>query len=179
MFRIFHGALWVFIGMCSVTGGTAQAYAQLCCPTNKSHKSSLEGAALPALTLADLQGKEVALADLKGKVVVLSFWKGGLLNKEGQIPTLTALQARYGTEKLRVVGVAMNDRAEAAARQWMKEQGLDCEVLRGDEKVTEQCSLTSLPVTLIIDQQGIVSKQYEGLVEVSQVVEQVKVLLRG
>lgn len=179
MSRTLRGAMWVCIGVFSVIGSSTQADAQFCCPTKKSATTTLEGTAAPALALTDLQGKEVSLADLKGKVVVLNFWKGGLLDADGQIPELNALQARYGTEKVRVVGVAMNERAETAARKWLQEQGLDCEVLRGDEKVGEQCSLASLPATLVIDQQGIVSKQYEGQVGVDKIEEQVKTLLRG
>jgi peroxiredoxin len=150
-----------------------------CCPIGKPEKSALDGTAAPPLALTDLQGKEVALADLKGKVVVLNFWKGGLLDADGQLPELNKLQNRYGTEKLRVVGVAMNERAEAASRQWMQEQGLDCEVLRGDEEIGEQCSLGPLPSTLIIDQKGVVVKHFKGQMAVEQVEDQVKALLRG
>jgi len=169
--------MWVCIGVFSVIGSSTQADAQLCCPIKKSQTTTLEGTAAPALALTDLQGKEVSLADLKGKVVVLNFWKGGLLDADGQIPELNALQAQYEMEKLRVVGVAMNERAETAARKWLKEQGLDCEVLRGDEKVGKQCSLSTLPATLIIDQKGIVAKQFAGQVAIEQIEEQVKALL--
>ncbi|MBI2504638.1 MAG: TlpA family protein disulfide reductase [Candidatus Latescibacteria bacterium] len=179
MSRALRGAMWVCIGVFSVIGSSTQADAQLCCPIKKSQTTTLEGTAAPALALTDLQGKEVSLADLKGKVVVLNFWKGGLLGAEGQIPQLNKLQARYGTEKVRVVGVAMDERAKTAAGNLMKEKGLDCEVLLGDKQVGEQCSLASLPATLIIDQEGVVAKQYDGRIAVEQVEEQVKALLLG
>lgn len=166
--------------MLLVAGGVVQAHARLpCCPVENPERASLEGAGAPALSLADLQGAQVALAELRGKVVVLNFWKGGLLGSQGQIPQLSELQGRYGTDHLRVLGVAMDERAVAAARKFAEQRGLECAVLLGEHGVAEEYSLLSLPTTLVIDQEGVVAKQYDGRIAVAQVEDQVRTLLQG
>lgn len=159
-------------------GGMAQGQLP-CCPINRAQRASLEGTAAPALTLSDLRGQEVTLSDLKGTVTVVNFWKGGLLDADGQLPDLRDLQARYGEGRLRVVAIAMNEKAASAAREWLGQQEVQCEVLRGDDEVGKQCSLTALPTTLVIDAKGIVARQYSGKVPIRQLEAQVGALLPG
>jgi thiol-disulfide isomerase/thioredoxin len=52
-----------------------------------------------------VNGGEQRMADLKDKVVILDFWATYCPPCREEIPHLNSLQAKYGTEKLQIVGL--------------------------------------------------------------------------
>lgn len=61
----------------------------------------------PDFTLPDLEGRLVRLQDLRGQVVVLNFWTTWCTACLGEIPSLVALQARWGN-RIRILGVSLD-----------------------------------------------------------------------
>lgn len=57
------------------------------------------------MTWAGTDGKPTRLADLKGKAVILDFWATYCPPCIEEIPHLNELQAKYGADKLQVVGL--------------------------------------------------------------------------
>ena len=88
----------------SAGGSAAGQEAGLCDPTPKAAKFDF--------TLKDAGGKPVKLADFKGKLIVLNFWATWCVPCRAEIPTLVALQTKYGARGLQVVGVSVDDPVE-------------------------------------------------------------------
>ena len=94
--------MWALVLLAS--GYAAAQDAGLCDPKPKAANFDF--------TLKDAGGKPVKLADFKGKVIVLNFWATWCVPCRAEIPTLVALQTKYGKQGLQVVGVSIDDPVE-------------------------------------------------------------------
>ena len=98
-------AVFVMLAFALLASGSAAAQdGGLCDPKPKAAKLDF--------TLKDAAGKPVKLADFKGKVIVLNFWATWCVPCRAEIPTLVALQTKYGRQGLQVVGVSIDDPVE-------------------------------------------------------------------
>ena len=73
----------------------------------------------PPQPLIDADGQPATLADFRGQVVVLNLWATWCAPCVIEMPTLAALQRRYGEQGLRVVAVSIDADADAAKAQRM------------------------------------------------------------
>lgn len=60
---------------------------------------------LGEMTWTSADGKQTQFADLRGKAVILDFWATYCPPCVDEIPHLNELQAKYGADKLQVVGL--------------------------------------------------------------------------
>lgn len=65
--------------------------------------------------LTDLDGRPRRLSDWRGQPIVLNFWATWCAPCREEIPLLIEAQKRYAARGLRVVGVAIDQRADVAA----------------------------------------------------------------
>src|SRR5687767_9248750 len=72
------------------------------------------GSTLIDFSLTDVQGKERWLSEWYGKVIVLNFWATWCGPCREEILLFIKMEKRY-QEQVRVVGVAIDDRASVAA----------------------------------------------------------------
>jgi len=97
--------MFVTLAIALLASGSAAAQdGGLCDPKPKAAKLDF--------TLKDSAGKPVKLADFKGKVMILNFWATWCVPCRAEIPTLVALQTKYGRQGLQVVGVSIDDPVE-------------------------------------------------------------------
>ena len=54
--------------------------------------------------IKNLEGKDVELASFKGKVILLNFWATWCGPCKAEIPGFVELQAKYGPDKLTIIG---------------------------------------------------------------------------
>ena len=112
--------------------------------------------------LVSLEGKEQRLSQYRGKIVLVNFWATWCKPCTTEMP---AMQAVY--DKLRDKGfvvLAINElEDDAKVREHIKQHGHTFPVLMDrDNKVANQFGVFGLPVSVFIDEKGIVQEYIKG-----------------
>jgi peroxiredoxin len=128
------------------------------------------GTAAEDFRLADLDGKEQSLSQYRGKVVLVNFWATWCKPCTTEMP---AMQASY--DKLRDKGfvvLAINElEDDAQVREHIKQYGHTFPVLMDrDNKVANQFGVFGLPVSVFIDEKGVVQEYIKGGLLTEQVI---------
>lgn len=124
---------------------------------------------LPAFSLRDLDGQEIASSAWAGKVVILNFWATWCLPCLGGIPLLQAAQA--ASDAVRVVGIAIDTQEEVA--RYLEKNPVNYPILLGGTEAVAMSRrlgnrLEGLPFTVIFDSQGRWVHAHQG--EVTQAI---------
>jgi thiol-disulfide isomerase/thioredoxin len=127
--------------------------------------SALDGTAVYALSMPDLDGKAQAFDQWRGKVLVVNFWATWCAPCREEMPALVAAQTRYGGKGLQVVGIGIDDAAKM--RQFAKSLGLNYPALDGGFGALELSksfgnTAMALPFTLVIDRKGGIVRRQLG-----------------
>jgi peroxiredoxin len=124
--------------------------------------SSLLNKPAPAFVRTSLDNRPVDLAALRGRVVLLNFWATWCASCLVEMPRFADWQSKYKADGLTVVGVSMDDDSAPAAVMAHKLQ-LNYPVVMGDEHLGLQYGgVLGLPVTYLIDRQGVVRARFQG-----------------
>lgn len=112
--------------------------------------------------LSDLEGKSQSLSQYRGKIVLVNFWATWCKPCTTEMP---AMQASF--DKLRDKGfvvLAINElEDEAKVREHIKQYGHTFPVLMDrDNKVANQFGVFGLPVSVFIDEKGVVQEYLKG-----------------
>lgn len=152
-------------------GGAGQAGA------NPPSGAGLIGKPAPIFARKGLGGAPVDLAALRGKVVLLDFWATWCAPCQTEMPRFAKWQRQYGAQGLQVVGISMDDDAEAA-RRLVRKLGLNYPVAMGDEELGELYGgVLGLPLTYLIDRDGVVRARFQGKSDLKAVEAQVRALV--
>lgn len=121
-------------------------------------------------TLTDLAGKQQSLSQHRGKVVLVNFWATWCKPCTTEMP---AMQAMY--EKLREKGfvvLAINElEDEAKVREHIQQHGHTFPVLMDhDNKIANQFGVFGLPVSVFIDENGVVREYIKGGLLTEQII---------
>jgi peroxiredoxin len=128
------------------------------------------GTTVEDFRLVDLEGKPQSLTQYRGKVVLVNFWATWCKPCTTEMP---AMQATY--EKLRDKGfvvLAINElEDELKVREHIKQHGHTFPVLMDrDNKVANQFGVFGLPVSVFIDEKGVVQEYIKGGLLTEQVI---------
>ena len=120
------------------------------------------GTAVEDFQLVDLNGNPQSLSVYRGKVVLLNFWATWCKPCTTEMP---AMQTTY--DKLREKGfvvLAINElEDDAKVREHIKQYGHTFPVLMDrDNKVANQFGVFGLPVSVFIDETGVVQEYIKG-----------------
>ncbi|MBX3084430.1 MAG: TlpA family protein disulfide reductase [Anaerolineae bacterium] len=117
----------------------------------------------PDFTLNTLDGKTISLSDLRGKWVFLNFWATWCPPCVEEMPELQKLHdGGYDTDPSQIVVLAV-DKAEDKAQieKFMTANNLSLPVaMDSDNVVSGKYVVVNLPITYIIDPQGMVRAQH-------------------
>ena len=117
----------------------------------------------PDFSLQDINGKTVKLSDFKGKTIVLNFWATWCGPCKHEIPDFIDLQGQYGKDGVQFIGVAIDQEGLAAIKPYAEQAKMNYPVLVGNDAVFAQFGgSNAIPVTLLIDKQGVIRKSYVG-----------------
>ena len=120
------------------------------------------GTAVEDFQLVDLSGKMQSLSQYRGKIVLVNFWATWCKPCTTEMP---AMQTIY--DKLRDKGfvvLAVNElEDDAKVREHIKQYGHTFPVLMDrDNKVANQFGVFGLPVSVFLDEKGVVQEYIKG-----------------
>ena len=110
----------------------------------------------PGFSLPDLSGRTVKSAELSGKVAVLSFGATWCPTCTSELKSLENLQARFPKDVV-VYFVALDGRGEKDVKPYMEKNGHRLSTLLDPQMaVAREHGIRWIPVTLVVDRQGVV-----------------------
>ena len=116
----------------------------------------------PDFVAVDLNGRKLALSDYKGKVVLLDFWATWCGPCKEEVPTLVALERKYGKRGFQVIGISLDDNARPV-RKFYARFNMNYPVVMGDAKLAESFGgILGLPVAFLIGRDGRIDAKYVG-----------------
>lgn len=122
----------------------------------------------PDFSLKDVNGKDIALSQFKGRIVVLDFWATWCPPCRMSIPELVGLQKEFRDQGLVIIGVSLDDPAQASdlfLRAFMEKFDMNYRVLRYDMKIMKDYFGTetpAIPTLFVIDHEGKIRKKIVG-----------------
>ncbi len=124
----------------------------------------LLGLEAPEVEFPLLGGGSQDLAKLKGnKVVVLDFWAEWCGPCVEALPGLEQVSKDFGGRDVAFYAVNLGD-AEADIEQFRKRHELDLPIgMDADGKIAQRFHTNNIPMTVIIDKQGVIQVVHEGL----------------
>jgi thiol-disulfide isomerase/thioredoxin len=131
----------------------------------------------PHLSLRDINGKNITLADLRGKVVLLNFWATWCVPCRTEIPDLVKKQSEYRND-LQIVGITYPPEEINGVRRIVRELKINYQVAMGTRETKRKfTSSETLPLTVIIDREGMIRGIIEGIMYSDEFDEKVKPFL--
>ena len=137
----------------------------------------LIGSKLPAINLENVDGQEVSTQSLLNKPLVINVWYSTCEPCRRELPALAKADMQY-RDQVRFVGVNIKDSA-TVAREFASQYGVKFELLLDKNgQFISQLGIATAPVTLAIDQRGVIVGQKAGEISASELDELVKELLK-
>ena len=148
-----------------LTGITLGAVAGLlilfAAPSYNQGEPSLAGSTAKPFSFQE-GGKQMQLSDLRGKVVVLNFWATWCPPCVDETPSLIALQSEIAPKGGVVLGISVDDDAQAYA-QFVQDNGIDYPTYRDPGgKIPASYGTSMYPDTYIIDRHGKIARKLVG-----------------
>jgi peroxiredoxin len=151
-------ALCLMVTMIGVVGATA---ADILLVAGR-HSIKL-GEPAPNFQLLDMQGRLVALSDLRGKVVMVNFWATWCGPCRVEMPAMEALYQAFSRNDFEILAVSTDAQGVTVTRPFQQENRLTFPILHdADYRVGLIYGARSLPMTFMVDRQGVVRHQIFG-----------------
>jgi thiol-disulfide isomerase/thioredoxin len=131
------------------------------------------------LKLKDLDGKKIQLSDYKGKVVLLNFWATWCSPCLAEIPELVKWQRKYSKAGLQIIGITQPPQTRREIQQFVRKLKINYPIIQGKaEQKSFFTASETLPWTIVIDRQGNIVAQIEGILFAEEFAEKIQPLLR-
>lgn len=128
--------------------------------------------AAPDFSLDSLDGETYALKELRGKWVIVNFWATWCIPCRTEMPIFQSIHEKYDSE-LVVLAINDNETAEQVA-DYREELDLTFPLLLNPpQEVLSKYKVLGLPITVIIDPQGLLVFQQFGEVDLGEFEETV------
>ncbi len=155
---IAGAVVFLMVGMVGIGGAAAPDIL----PIAERHAVKL-GEPAPNFQLRDLNGRLVTLSDLRGKVVLLNFWATWCGPCRVEMPAMEQLYHMFSRKDFEILAVSTDAQGVAITRPFQQENHLTFPILHdADYRVGLTYGARSLPMTFMVDRQGIVRHQIFG-----------------
>jgi cytochrome c biogenesis protein CcmG/thiol:disulfide interchange protein DsbE len=131
----------------------------------------------PNFNLPTLKGGQLESSSLRGHVVLLNFWASWCVPCREEMPDLEAAQQRYKAQGLDIVGMNVNETREVA-QAFVDELGVTFPIVLDDKaQTTGSFGVSGLPVSFLIDREGVIVYRHIGQFHPNEIDAQVAPLL--
>lgn len=113
-------------------------------------------------SLQDLNGKTVNLADFRGQVVLLDFWATWCPPCRSSIPAMERLHKEYGSRGFVLLGISLDSGDWDYVRSFRQEYGITYPILKGNDDISEQYMVRTIPYLVLLDKEGVVRRRISG-----------------
>jgi thiol-disulfide isomerase/thioredoxin len=137
-------------------------------------------AALPELTMRDMNGRDITREDLQGEVVLLNFWATWCGPCRMEIPLLVKLHEDYAGRGLRIIAPSIDQAGLAVVKPFLDRypQIKYAVVPNGIPASQAFGGIRSIPTSFLIDRRGRVITRFVGLMRPEDLEGYVKAALR-
>ncbi|MFC4767402.1 TlpA family protein disulfide reductase [Effusibacillus consociatus] len=117
----------------------------------------------PDFTLTDLNGQQVKLSELKGKKILINFWASWCPPCKAEMPDLVEMSQKY-KDQIAFYGVNLTvTDNEEDAKNFVREYKIQFPTLMDrDGRVGKQYQVMAIPVTITIDENGMIVDRRDG-----------------
>jgi peroxiredoxin len=124
--------------------------------------SCIVGAAIPQFQSRSITGKLIDDQYFKGKTTVVNFWFTGCEPCIAEIPGLNKLVATYGKEKINYLAISRD--GPKWVKPFLKDHPWDFDHVANGRKLIEDvfASKWGYPLTLVVDQHGVILEAFSG-----------------
>ncbi len=137
-----------------------------------------QGGAAPALSLKDIQGRNISLKKYKGKVVLLNFWATWCPPCRAEMPDLVKWQRDYSKQGLQIIGITYPPEKNSEVRSFTRSLKVNYPIVLGSKETRELFFKgEALPLTVIIDREGNVREVIENILLHEEFEQKIKPLL--
>jgi len=136
-----------------------------------------EGHRAPDFQLEALDGSQVSLREHEGQVVLINFWATWCDPCRAEILDLEAVYRARRDEGFAVLGVNSQE-TRGAIEPFVTEMGMSYPILLDESgRVSKTYRPTGLPMSVLVDQKGIIQVRHLGLLTADQLQEYLADLL--
>lgn len=125
-------------------------------------RSARTSASASDFTLQDMNGRSVKLSDFKGKVVLLEFWATWCAPCRASAPGLEKLHKAYKDKGLVVLAVSVDQGGWDDVKAFISRTGITYTVLKGTDDVEGDYQVRSIPMLLVLNKEGKITRRYLG-----------------
>lgn len=146
----------------TVWGAQAEPQTRVQSQTAERHAVRV-GDEAPNFRLRDLEGNSTSLSQFRGKVVLLNFWATWCGPCRVEMPAMEQLYRSFPRREFQILAVSTDSQGVAVTRPFQQKIGLTFPILHDmDMEVGVMYGARSLPMTLVVDRQGVVRQKIFG-----------------
>lgn len=120
------------------------------------------GKEAPDFVLQDLNGEKLQLSDYKGKGILLNFWATWCKPCEREMPIMNNQYENFQKDNVEIITVNIGE-SDVVVKRFVDRFGLKFPVLMdNNQDVLTAYGVNPLPVTFLIDKEGIVKRVHTG-----------------
>lgn len=126
----------------------------------------------PDFTVRTLEGDAITLSELRGAPVVINFWATWCGPCRQEVPAFSAFAMAH--PEIPVLGLSVDDGPSSRVKRIAKEWSIAYPVAVVDEALQAQYDISTLPTTVVIDENGKVTQIHVGVMSESQLARAVR-----
>jgi len=140
-----------------------------------------ENTPAPDFTLTTLEGATVKLSDYKGRRIMLNFWASWCAPCLVETPDLVAAYnqlLQQGEQDILFIGIGVNDDVQNLRKFAEINKVSYLVALDPNSVVADAYGVIAMPITVFIDDKGVVYRKFIGIVKQQQVLDVLKEMKR-
>lgn len=141
----------------------------------------------PAVTMKDLNDKDVTLQQYKGEVVLVNFWATWCEPCKVEIPWMIEFQKKYSPRGFTILGVSMDEEGKKAIQPFLDKERFDVDgqkeamsypILLGNDAIADKFGgILGLPTSMLFTRDGKKVRTIVGLVNHDDISKAIESLL--